>query len=395
MDVDPFVLEIDGLFSFEARLILHRQMVIRGGGPGLSMLSWSTMSAGMHVLSSAGFSRLSGLVLTSPHMEVPGLVGIEINGPACHLSDVRLDAWGRHGLAVIGELSVGTNANGGQFVGVMARLCGHGGAKNAPDLRGAGFYFDGADANGNTVIGARAYDCRKGFLDSSFIGNSFIGAAAEGCSNKEDAGWTPQASVGCGYETDDPACFSSFVDCYAEGDSCGRVNSPATIYGGTLAAHNVGTAISVGAAGAYGRFPTVRYGEGRVIRTTLGGGGPGVALSIAVDKMDGSPVILPTSLRYDEDAIGWWSWNHAGIDRLDSMRFRADEAWFANGFFLGRNGQSRGVRVQVVPSLAAALTYSIAWAVGDRLLIDSPTPGEPESYVLTASGWRVCGRVEP
>lgn len=396
MDVDPFVLEIDGAFVFEEQVVLTRQMVIRGGGPGVSKLSWSTASAGMRVSPAAGYTRLSGLHLASPIAWLAGLTGLSVNAPRCVVDDLLLDDWGRHGLAVVGDTNVQSNANAGRYGGIIARLCGHGGAPDGnADPLGAGVYFAGGDANANTLTGM-AFDCRKGFVDSSFLGNVFVGCLAEACGDQFDKdvvnGVRPR--TGTGYATTDPNCRATFIGCYAEADSPGRVQAPAMIYGGMF--DNIGTALALGPDGVRGSFPTQNFIDPKnVAKVALGGGQPGEALSLFVyDATSGATNSEKHALQFGTSAPGWWAMNYANGTRVDAFRFRQDQTWFPSGVFLGNNGGARGLRLHVVPSLQVALDNPGLWANGDRILIAEPNAGEPCSYVLTATGWAVCSRVE-
>jgi len=76
---------------------------------------------------------------------------------------------------------------------------------NVSECGGNGFLFDGADANAGTIIQCSArYNAGKGFYDSSFLGNTFIGCHTEN-------------NTGQAYCTDDTNACSMFLGCYSEG----------------------------------------------------------------------------------------------------------------------------------------------------------------------------------
>jgi len=393
----PFVLEVDGVYALAERLVLRKQMTIVGGDPSCSQLIFTTVGeAGIKVTRPAAESSFHSLRIRGPSPFLGADCGLQINGALCVARDLILENWSGAGLACIGDVTNDTNANGCDFSNVRAVACGHGGAPDGqPMSTGSGFYFVGGDANASALVGCKAYDCRKGFLDASFLGNSFVACAAEGCTNRFDR--QPTTTVGTSFQTVDPNCRSSFTGCYTEADSPGRVNLPSTIRGGFFI--NIGTALVEPDVGAAGRFPvkhvsTDEYtGRATTVTSELGGDQPGAAMSFAAaDQITGMPLVYPTIIRFNEYYRAWMA-QWANLDNGYLFGFSERDFW-VNNLRLG----NRMLRVFVAPSLEAALASGPSdgkpWAIGDRVMVETPSAGDPASYVMTSAGWKVCGRVE-
>lgn len=392
-----FVLVVDVSPVFAERVTLTTRMVIQGVDETATRLSWSTVGdAGIRITPASARSSIERVTCVGPSPWVGSDIGIEIGGGLCSLRSVRVENWGRAGLAVIGDTNANTNANGGFYERVIASLCGHGNAQaGAPHHDGAGILCDGGDSNGGVFMACAAYDCRKGILDSSFLGNAWSGCLAEGCNDRFDAG--VGVPFGCGFMTDDPNCRASFFGCYTESDSPGRVNAPSMIVGGLFA--NYGSAIVLGGHGATQRFPLRNFYVDAAQRaltahSELGGDG-GAALSLSVsDSTTGADVALPHRLRHES---GWWAMNFANLTRADAFRFQGSQFWIPNALHLGGNGSASGMRISV-QSLASAQASGPQdggqWAIGDRIMPREVVAGGPCEYVYTASGWRVCARAE-
>jgi hypothetical protein len=402
MVVDPFILEIDGSFAFAEYVNLWTRMSVRGGDAAVSRFSWTTVGdAGIKIRGSAARTTIRGMYLGGPSPFVGGDAGLLVGGALSRFDDIIAENWSGFGLAFSGDVSVGTNANNCDVSAVTTVMCGHGGAKDGLPIKnqsgldiGSGFYFAGGDANASTLLGCKAFDCRKGFLDAGFLGNVFIGSSGEGCTNKEDAGWTPQTSIGTSFQSVDPNCRATLIGCYAEADSPARMNAPAMIYGGML--DNIGTALQLRPDGVHGGFPASNLVDPSfVAKATLGSIQSGEALSLLVyNALTGQTIADKHALQFGQSAAGWWAMNYANATRVDAFRFQQGKFWAPNGIYLSRNGTPRGMWLHVVPSLQVALDNPSLFAIGDRVMIAEPLPGDPSEYVLTASGWKACGRVE-
>lgn len=391
-----FTLLLDVSPVFAERVTLTTRMVIAGVDETATRMTWTTIGdAGLRITPASARTTLERVTVAGPSPWIGGDLGIEIGGGLCTVRSVRVENWSRAGLAIIGNTANNTNANGGFYERVIASLCGHGNAQaGAPHHDGAGILCEGGDANAGAFVACAAYDCRKGIFDSSFLGNVWSSCSAEGCNNRFDAG--VGVPFGCGFMTDDPNARSTFIGCYTEDDSPGRVVAPSMIVGGLFA--NYGSAILLSGHGVVRSFPLRNYydSNGRALTAHVEmGGDAGAALSVSVsDSTTGADVALPHRLRHDG---AWWAMNFANLTRADAFRFQGSQFWIPNALHLGGNGTASGMRISVqdlASAQAAGPQDGGAWAIGDRIMPRAVVPGGPTEYVYTASGWRVCARAE-
>jgi len=378
-DASCSVVAIDAPVSFARRVVLTRPLDIIGESLSTARLSWMTTGdAGIYVTRAAAGSRLDTLYCAAPSAYVGADIGLAIGGNGIKGRDLFFDNWSGQGVRLRGDTQ-GENANAVQLSNVVVRMCGHGGAKaGQPNEQGAGVYCVGGDANGGAMIGVRAYDCRKGIVDASFLGNQWIGCSAEGCNNRFDKDVT--APYGVGFATSDGNCVAGFIGCYTESDSVGRVLYPAQIVGGIFENH--GTAVQIGGTGARGFFETAGPDGVKVKIGAL----PHTALSIE----DVGDISSAHRLRR---IGGWWGLNYAGLDQADALRFSKTTPWLPQDTLFGYYG-TRVRWLKGIADVSYPCTDGATWKVGDRVAIAAPAPGEPSEYVLTAAGWKVSGRVD-
>ncbi len=389
-------------YLFTKRLVLPRRLDLVGEGQGRTFVVFSAIGdAGINVAAGCAESLISSFSLYGPNPWDGADDGICVSSPFVRLEHLRILNWSARGAYVHGSVQAQSNANNLQGNNVRFDLCGHGYAKiGQPNPTGSAAYFQGGDANGATLLTWSAFDCRKGFLDHSFLGNTWVACHAEGCTTKFDL--QPSPVVGLGFETLDPNCRSAFLGCYTESDSPASILYPSVIVGGFMG--NVGNAVQIGPHGGVQKLgaqhvyddPKVN-GAKRIATTIMGGNQPGDALSVQVQDGNGSNVYLRHVLRFGQSIAGWWSLNYGNLNLSDTFRFKQHNFWIPFDSQHGLPNQDHGMRKAVRTSLAVvgAPQDGGAWRVGDRLDVTDVAIGSPCSYVMTADGWKVCARVEP
>lgn len=383
------------------------------GSPTVTISPATTFSVGLNLNATLGGGAHTGLRWQRDDAyglnPTPGTFA-DIGGPRCSGENLAFVNWGGRGISIVADIHQGTNANECHFNKVQLILCGN--ALTQQDGRNAGVYLDGGDSNGCMFLACDATDCRRGFYDSSFLGNSFIGCSVEGCNDRFTK--NPQdPTVGYGFITDDPNARSTFVGCYVESDSESDVNYPAFVIGGLFQGRGNATAIGAGGAGptfAGSGAPYVDPISGEVLQTatTMGGqpGTPSCALAFSVvNRTTGIPPQQPTRLLWGLRAAipDWWRLNYAGLDDYDILRWRQRELWFPNGYMRGypAGGDSRGMREDTAADINfASPSDGGTWVVGDRVTILQPAAGQPSVYRCTAviagvPTWKVEARLDP
>jgi len=392
----PFVLVIDGSFNFEQAVTITVRMSMLGA-LRFSAFTWSvTGNAGMTVATSAESSQFENVRFSGPDpFNGQADVGLHVTAPLCIGTGLVFENWGGIGLYVDGDVTRGSNANEGLWVKCSASLCGNALAHQTGT--NAGFYTDGGDSNGNVFVGCDATDCRRGFFDSSFIGNAYVGCSAEGCNDRFVKN-PSDPTVGYGYLNNEvSASRLSYYGCYAEGDSECDLNHLATVSGAMPNRGNAtirgghGVAPYLGAAGPvyYDPFaPGPVNVPNRQVVTTIGGDQDASCLSFTAYQAGGSPVLLPTSLKFGFRAglVDWWQLNYGNLSAGDLMRFRGNQLWFPNDLRLGATGRRVAWFDTIADAIATGPSDGGAWAPGDRVNINEPASGQPARYCCTAAG---------
>jgi hypothetical protein len=377
-------------------------------------MAWSVSGdAGIEIQPSAAGTAISFVALTGPTpFDGQADIGLLIHGARCIFSNMYVSNWGGIGISVNADINLGTNANECSFTKVQLVLCGNSLAHQTGS--NAGMYFNGGDSNGCTMIGCDATDSRRGFYDSSFLGNTFLGCSVEGCNDRFTKN-PNDPTVGYGFITDDGNARSQFFGCYMEGDSQGDIILPSMVFGGIVSNRGNATTFTSGAV-----TPTLALSRSYVnpidgvpteAAVALGaiGSEAGLVESVSViNTSTGIPIQEPMKLYWGKHAWtpDWWTWTYAGLDIGDFMRMKKAQLWFPGDLYLGYlAGTNYGMR-QVIGGANPSVVPDSAqngepWRVGDTWIVATPAPGAPSSYRCTSVDnlgvptWKVDRRVDP
>jgi hypothetical protein len=263
-----------------------------------------------------------------------------------------------------------SNANGWQLENCRIDNCGR-----------HGVYVIGSDANAGCAI---AVDCGDnkgwGFLDESFLGNTYIACQTANCARGA-------------YCVVDRNARSLFLNCYSENDQPpSQIPAPSVVLGGIM---NVeGNALWLTPDEFIATF-----------RNSIQGGSPGGMFGVL-----GSPNVpdaalelhssigdqWPYRFHYGHQHAGWWELIYAGLDAGTPLRVSTNAAaevsnqgghiWFENGFFIGRwpDDSVRVITGSDIPPWPVAL--------GTRVL--KPNPGDYEGWIYTTGDWKGFGKIE-
>jgi hypothetical protein len=120
--------------------------------------------------------------------------GLAVRATNVVVAQVRVANVYGSGIYVRGASGEATNANRVKIERVNITTC-----------QGHGIVFSGGDGNAGYILGADVVNCAgDGYLDASFLGNTWIGCHVSGC-------------LGRAYVSrDEGTCFAVFIGCYAE-----------------------------------------------------------------------------------------------------------------------------------------------------------------------------------
>jgi hypothetical protein len=394
MAVDPFVLLIDATYSLTEQWVLSRQMIVTGAQIG--SLQWTVSgNAGIRIPHAASYTSIEGLGIGGPHPFYGAFdVGMLIEGARCRLNRVVFSNWNGIGLHLDAAVQSGTDANQCVFYDLIVALCGNN--LGIQDGTNAGIRLVGGDANGCLFSGCVIVDCRRGVLDQSFLGNTYVMCTVESCNDRFTKN-PNDPTVGYGFITTNANARSTFCGCYTESDSESDVVRPAIIVGGISADQpNRGTAPRIG----QGIYPG--YGIG----SDVGGVFMGTADGIPADNLIAyfsTGLALPVYTVYGRSGRPWFSWNYANLGVGDIWRWKPYGVWTPYDFHRGDpNSLVGGLREVVAADTASAATSDgLPWQVGDRLIIRAPASGQPSTYRCTAVDgqgvptWKVESTVAP
>ena len=170
------------------------------------------------------------------------LDGIVVKAHAVKVQNCFIQTMGRNGITIRNDWDSRTdvavpsiNCNNWQIENCTINTCGL--DTSRPEAERCGLYVNGADANAGLCTGTDFHQCGAwGVLDSSFLGNAYVGCHF--------------AAPGGAFKLDDPNNASTFLGCYVEGGSDVSVVGNPTFVGGF-------------ATGAVSGLPTQRVGSAR------------------------------------------------------------------------------------------------------------------------------------
>lgn len=321
------------------------------------------IARGMVLVGASGAGRDSGTVLTFD----PGVDGIVVDrsttsadggaGDWTVIRNLAVTATGQagkaHGITLHARARIenvyvrGFSGNG---IEIAAWARGNGANTNANNWSmenvfvegngGHGFHAIGADANAGVAVAVSSMgNGGWGFLDESFLGNTYVGCHTE--NNK----------LG-GYSVTNRNARSIFIGSYTEGgqpDS--RIESPSMVIGGLF-----GGVQGSGFLAIDGHFSpnwTVRNSKDPKLTATLGFAGDVPRGILSFSASDGS---LPYRLEYQKSDAGWWDLNYGEIGNGTALSFSTNKAEggagqvrFPNGFSVGRGTSAHKFSTALAP----------------------------------------------
>lgn len=331
-----------GRYRFSAPLHINRGMVLEGA---------------------SGAGRNSGTVLVFD----PGSDGIVIDrattsddGGAGDWTEIRdLAVTSSSRLALSNGITLHARARivnvyvrgfGGNGIEIAAWARGHGPNTNAnlwsldnvfvESNGGNGVHAIGADANAGIAIGVSAMgNGGWGFLDESFLGNTYVACHTE--NNRKG-----------GYSVTNRNARSIFIGSYTEsGQPENHIESPSMVIGGLF-----GPVQGSGFIAVDGRLSpnwTVRNQKDSNVTTSLGFAGDVPRGVLSFSASDGS---LPYRLEYQRSEKGWWDLVYGELGNGDAVSFSTNKAdvgpgqlRFPNGFFIGRGASAHKFTAALAP----------------------------------------------
>jgi len=205
---------------------------------------------------------------------------------------------------------------------------------------GHGVHAIGADANAGVAVAVSAMgNGGWGFLDESFLGNTYVGCHTE--NNKKG-----------GYSVTNRNARSILIGSYTEGGQPdNQIQSPSMVIGGLF-----GNPQGNGYFAVDGRLSpnwTVRNPKDPNITTVLGFAGEVPRGILSLSATDGS---LPYRLEYQKSGTGWWDLNYGEAANGTILSFSTNKAEggaaqvrFPNGFSIGQGASSRKFTAGVQP----------------------------------------------
>jgi hypothetical protein len=275
---------------------------------------------------------------------------------------------------------------------------------------GNGLYISGGDTNAGYALGLdTAENDGWGIFDNSFLGNTFVACSAA------TNGLGPYA---CEAPVTGHDAMSLFLNCYAEGDqpAC-KIDYPAMVIGGLLGSGVEGSAVWIASYFGVANFanglrasnPDSSGPINERVAARIGGGVAGAAIELYHDATE---TALPIRLHYSKHAAanGWWELVYANLADLGPISIstemapeKANQVWFANGYFIGTPPNRRKVAIGAAPPSPTAPDGGFPWQSGDRVLNSTPTASQPwEGWICvedpSASNpvgvWKGYGRID-
>jgi hypothetical protein len=222
-----------------------------------------------------------------------------------------------------------TNANNWSMDNVFVELNG-----------GHGVHVIGADANAGVAVGVSASgNGGWGFLDESFLGNTYVGCHTQ--ENKKG-----------GYSVTNHNARSIFIGSYTEGGQPdNQIQNPSMVIGGMFGNTQGGGFLAVD--GRLSPNWVVRNQKDPNVVTTLGFAPDVPRGLLSLSASDGS---LPYRLEYQKSGPGWWDLNYGEAATGTVLSFSTARAQggpaqvrFPNGFSVGRGADARKFTAALAP----------------------------------------------
>lgn len=206
-----------GKFKFNATLDLARPLTLSGVGLNSTALAFPANTTGIIGENAAGGSIIARMQVLGTRSGSTSGHGIQMLSPLT-LQDVQVSSFAEDGVHIVAG-TPSHNANHWKIIDGGADSCG-----------GNGLYVDGSDVNVGICVGFSAKaNGGWGVLDSSFLGNTYVGCHTA-------------SNILGPYKTDSNNANNEFIGCYAEnGQGSGsNVIPPSIIRGGTFGVNTGG-----------------------------------------------------------------------------------------------------------------------------------------------------------
>jgi hypothetical protein len=257
--------------------------------------------------------------------------GITLHARA-RIENVYVRGFGGNGIEINAQArgrGANTNANNWSMENVFVEQNG-----------GNGFHAVGADVNAGTAVAVSAMgNGGWGFLDESFLGNTYVGCHTE--ANKKG-----------GYSVVNPNARSLFIGSYTEGGQPdNQINRPSMVLGGLFGiTQGSGFLMTDGwISPNWG----VRNQKDPKLTTSLGFAGDVPRGVLSLSASDGS---LPYRLEYQRSDPGWWDLNYGEAGNGTVISFStikadggAGQLRFPNGFSIGRGPSAHKFNAALAP----------------------------------------------
>ena len=386
-------------YRFQQSIQLTRQVILDGeGGPGwfgstrllfddgvagIIVHHANTFPESAKVDSRGSWSIIRNLVIEAVGQTIKAANGITLLDRAT-VEHVYVTNFSGIGICIDadGGHTPPSNANTWRINDVYVEGCGS-----------HGLFVNGGDANAGVAVALNASSNGGwGVFDSSFLGNTYIGAHT--ASNKLGS-----------YKSDNPNARNFFLNCYAEEDqNPSEIAPPAMVIGGIISLSDKTRTIALTAEGFGATFPHgVRSSNrhGTVNVTGQLGSEAGVG-NVAYEFAQGPE--QPWRMTFD-GGDDWWKLRYAGLD--DSVGYAVSDRnaregrgqfWLPNGFWLGE-GSRKAKQQMVQRGQIVGIEYFVNGAARFVGWADaSPTDGDFNAGDLiwnssssSVAGWRFDG----
>ena len=330
-----------GRYHFSAPLHISRGMVLEGG-------SGAGRNAGTLLIFDPG---VDGIIVDRTTTSEDGGAGdwtvirdlaVMASNPAGSANGITL-----HARARLENLYV--RGFGGNGIEINAQARGRGANTNSNNWSmenvfveqngGNGFHAIGADANAGVAVAVSAMgNGGWGFLDESFLGNTYVGCHTE--ANKKG-----------GYSVVNPNARSLFIGSYNEGGQPdNQINRPSMAIGGLFNPKGTGYFMVDGVLSSNWM---VRNQKDPKVTATLGFASDVPRGILSFTASDGS---LPYRLEYQKSETGWWELNYGEAANGTVLSFSTSKAdggqgqlRFPNGFSIGRGATTHKFSAALAP----------------------------------------------
>ena len=315
--------------------------------------------------------------------------GILIRGPGTRITNVWADSFKRNGVRIAAGIGSGGVTEGNANLWYLNDVhC----LRNGSD----GLYVDGLDANAGLALKVNcSNNLGYGIVDSSFLGNTYIGCHTDG------------NTLGPIF-TDDANAQSVFIGCYAETGEASIV-SPTIVIGGLGSASNrissTSTAFVLGGGGAYRAPYKYLNTKGAVSIGSAVGQNNNTLTAMTWGTTTESATTDAWKLKFD-NTYNVWSIEYANSYLFTPIRYlNSSSALYTNKQFTGpvmQNGYAvmnggGAVSSAKVRLLAASAPASGTYEVGDIVYNNTPAAAGFIGWVCTTAGtpgtWKTFGAI--